>query len=426
MSRCFPYPPPGHFRNGATYEALIESIKLQKGTNKTKAERKKEKKAKKEEKKRSQKENGNSQYEVKVEKNINGDSHKLDKSADYTKATKKTKIISKLFEKSDLTEEHGPAIGSHQPSYSSDSTQNSNKRKRDDSSVLHDSSISHGSDKPIKIRLLKRHKESDFSKLCADTMTNAYPLVLPSSNSDRSPASTSRMNGVSATSGWENRIQAKSNLISEGSMIRDPSMLHFDRMQSVTSSTRPIYPSGSKKSNMELQKSPKQTILRFERHVLPSNCLEQEIPSSSLSRYVDEQNLHFCRQQQQVPSHHGMCDSVSNKTSTSAAGKRSDHETASTKKQKQEMQKVGPTRFEKKMLKKHSKYEKLVGSLFPLVLQAHLPGDDDDWLCRSKTSSSSTSKGEVETCHQLVAPWQPCARYLAEVDVHALPYTVPF
>ncbi|KAL8242050.1 hypothetical protein R6Q59_012352 [Mikania micrantha] len=393
MSRCFPYPPPGHFRNGATYEALIESIKLQKGTNKTKAERKKEKKAKKEEKKRSQKENGNSQYEVKVEKNRNGDSHKLDKSADYTKATKKTKIISKLFEKSDLTEEHGPAIGSHQPCYSSDSTQNSNKRKRDDSSVLHDSSISHGSDKPIKIRLLKRHKESDFSKLCADTMTNAYPLVLPSSNSDRSPASTSRMNGVSATSGWENRIQAKSNLISEGSMIRDPSMLHFDRMQSVTSSTRPIYPSGSKKSNMELQKSPKQTILR---------------------------------QQQQVPSHHGMCDSVSNKTSTSAAGKRSDHETASTKKQKQDMQKVGPTRFEKKMLKKHSKYEKLVGSLFPLVLQAHLPGDDDDWLCRSKTSSSSTSKGEVETCHQLVAPWQPCARYLAEVDVHALPYTVPF
>ncbi|KAK1419729.1 hypothetical protein QVD17_29019 [Tagetes erecta] len=100
----------------------------------------------------------------------------------------------------------------------------------------------------------------------------------------------------------------------------------------------------------------------------------------------------------------------------------------SHKKLKEDAQKEAPTRSEKKMMKKHTKYEKLIGSWLPPVFQAHLPdgGDDEDWLCRSKASSSLVSKGEVETCRQSMASWQPCARFLVEVDMHALPYTVPF
>ncbi|GKG18617.1 hypothetical protein Tco_0372915, partial [Tanacetum coccineum] len=46
-----------------------------------------------------------------------------------------SELTTEQRERSDLTEEHGQPISSQQPSYSSDSiqnTQNSNKRKRDD------------------------------------------------------------------------------------------------------------------------------------------------------------------------------------------------------------------------------------------------------------------------------------------------------
>ncbi|KAJ0674741.1 hypothetical protein HanLR1_Chr12g0443341 [Helianthus annuus] len=76
------------------------------------------------------------------------------------------------------------------------------------------------------------------------------------------------------------------------------------------------------------------------------------------------------------------------------------------------------------MLKKHAKYEKLIGSWLPPVYQAELP--DDDWLSSSKPSRSSVLKVDAETCWESVASWQPCARFLAEVDIHALPYTIPF
>ncbi|KAI3734396.1 hypothetical protein L6452_13864 [Arctium lappa] len=69
MSRCFPYPPPGYSRNGATYEALIESIKLQKETDKAKAERKKQKRAKKDKKEKEKRKD--EEKKGKLEKNPN-------------------------------------------------------------------------------------------------------------------------------------------------------------------------------------------------------------------------------------------------------------------------------------------------------------------------------------------------------------------
>ncbi|KAK9059896.1 hypothetical protein SSX86_020600 [Deinandra increscens subsp. villosa] len=431
MSRCFPYPPPGYCRSGATYEALIESIKLQKVTDKTKAELKKEKKAKKEKKEKRHKEKRNREDGIKSQKNTNGDSCKvLQKTTDCIEAQiKKTKAVAEVFEKSDLTEEHGQSIGLHQPSYSSDSTQNSNKRKRDDVHSFTDGSTVHGKGKPIKILLLKKHKGSDSNNFSADASSIARPSA-PPSNLDRSVISSIRNNGVPVTTVGETRIQKKSN-------PGDPNMRHIGRIQSSASSVKPIHSSGLKKGDAEVLHSlrPHQPISSFGRQTYPPIHSENEFPSSSgASRHVGEQKLHSGRQQQLAPSHHVTPNPISNKTSiSSVVGKRSNHEIAdsgkdglpSIKKQKEDPQKVRPTRTEKKMLKKHAKYEKLVGNWFPPVSQAQVPGDED-WLSGSKTSSSSVSMGEVETCRQLVAPWQPCARFLAEAGIHAMPYTVPF
>ncbi|KAI3696057.1 hypothetical protein L1987_79066 [Smallanthus sonchifolius] len=386
MSRCFPYPPPGYCRSGAAYEALIDSIKLQKETNKTKSESKKEKRAKKEKKEKRQKEKRNNEDEIRMQKNTTGEYPKvLQKASDFLEAQfKKTNATTELFEKSDLTEEHGPSISSHQPSYSSDSTQNSNKRKRDYDSLLPDSSTTH------------------------DARSNTPPSVPSFSNSDRSVVSSIRFNAVPATSGRENRAQTTT--------ICDPNMSHFGRIQSAQNFAKPALQSTRPQPPL---------ISSFGRQVAPR----------IVSRNIDEQELHSGRQQQLAPSHCGLPNSVTSKPNTSAAGKKPNNDIVlprndgdqSLKKQKEDPQKVGPTQFDKKILKKHTKYEKLVGSWLPPVFQAHLPDDGgEDWLSGSKTSKSSVSKVEVETCRQLVVPWQPCARFLAEADIHALPFTVPF
>ncbi|KAI7727476.1 hypothetical protein M8C21_002118 [Ambrosia artemisiifolia] len=397
MSRCFPYPPPGYYRNGATHDALIESIKLQKETNKTKSDRKKEKKGKKEKEKRHK------------EKRNNKDSYTVLQNSAYCTAAQ-INASTELLEKSDLTQEHGQPVNQHQPSYSSDSTENSNKRKRDDHSFITDNSSGNGS---FKIRLTKKQKGSESSSIVADVRSNTNSS-LSSFTSDRGLVSCMGKSGVSAASGRENRTQTqtKSNLVSKGTTIGDLNRVHFGRIQSAPSSAKPFLQS-----------------TRPQQQVLPRIHLEHEAPSSFVSTNVNEQGLHFARQQQLATCYRGVSNLVTNKTSTSDAGRTSINEVSvavngGLTKQKEDPQKVGPSRSEKKMLKKQAKYEKLIGSWLPPVFQADVP--DDDWLSSSKTSSSSILKGEVETCRESVASWQPCARFLAEADIHALPYTVPF
>ncbi|XP_076913481.1 uncharacterized protein LOC143572125 [Bidens hawaiensis] len=351
MSRCFPYPPPGYYRNGPTHDALIESIKLQKDTDKTKADRKKEKKAKKE---RKEKINN----EVKTYKNT------ID---DFFKGTK---AVTELNEKSDLTQEHRQPFSPHQPSYSSDSTQNSNKRKRDDYSML----LPDNSTGSFKIRFVKKPKASDSNNLVNDVRLNICPPIPLASNSNRYLVSSVGNSCGPSTSGRENRTQTDIGVSSGLCFVRN------------------------------------------QQQVVPSIRLEPEGPSSYVSRNIDQRLV--------IPN------LVSSKTtSTVVAGKRPINEVSvGPSKQTEDPKKVGLTRTEKKMNKKHAKYEKLLGSWLPLVLQTTFPevGDDEDWLSTGKALKSSTCKGDVETCRESVASWQPCARFLPEVEIHALPYTVPF
>lgn len=92
-------------------------------------------------------------------------------------------------------------------------------------------------------------------------------------------------------------------------------------------------------------------------------------------------------------------------------------------------EKASLTRHEKKLQKKFSKYEKVMGSWVPPVFEApQLPVDNEDWLSRREPKVASLSRNDVETRRELASSslWQPCARYLVEADIYALPYTVPF
>ncbi|KAK9063932.1 hypothetical protein SSX86_017804 [Deinandra increscens subsp. villosa] len=487
MSRCFPYPPPGYCRNGATYEALIESIKLQKETDKAKAERRKEKREKKEkkEKKKNEKEKRKNDEKVNLQKNRSQDSHKLQKVAGFTEAEiKGTKTNAEVLEKSDLSEEHGQPV---KPSYSSDSTQNSNKRRRDDDDddvLLHDDSTGHG--KPIKIRFLKKQKGSDSSNSGNDARLKTVPFLQPT-KLDRTLHVSSNRNddGVPATSGRENNAshgipltQSKSNTSLERTKNSNPNGLHHctakpilppvSRKSGITtevlktstvkpvlpsvprrsgtevlksSTVKPILPPVPRKSGTEALKSSRQQIESFVRPVVSQGHLEHEKPSSSVSRNIGVQGLDSGRQKHDPSNlNPGISGPVSTKPNPTTTGKRPIDEIAAPhssrpaklEKKKEVPKKPSHTRAEKKLLKKHAKYEKLIGSWAPpVVVQALVPvvDDDEDWLCRrTKAAKPSTSTGEVETCREYAATslWQPQARFLADADIHALPYTVPF
>ncbi|CAK9148310.1 unnamed protein product [Ilex paraguariensis] len=156
MSRCFPYPPPGYSGNRSSNEALIESIKLQREREKAKAERKKEKRREKKEKKREKKEK-EKHSTCKLahdEKDHKGEKSSVDFKGEYKR--KWSKDEAEQLERSGLTEEHGLSVCAYNPSASSESTQNSNKRRRNAS--LPDGCHRNGN--IIRIRLpLQKHKE---------------------------------------------------------------------------------------------------------------------------------------------------------------------------------------------------------------------------------------------------------------------------
>ncbi|CAA0811132.1 Unknown protein [Striga hermonthica] len=141
MSRCFPYPPPGYALSRASKDALIESIKLQNDKAKSKEQRKEEKRREKKEKRKEKKD--------KV-KHKHGISNLVPTQFDE-KLLPVTKLAEpqQQFEGSSVTEEYGKPVCLLVPSTSSDSTENSKKRKRDTSPV--EAACGHG--KIIRIKL---------------------------------------------------------------------------------------------------------------------------------------------------------------------------------------------------------------------------------------------------------------------------------
>ncbi|CAI9763807.1 unnamed protein product [Fraxinus pennsylvanica] len=181
MSRCFPYPPPGYSLSRASNEALIELIKLQKERAKSNEERKKEKRREKKERrkekreKKKEKTNENSGKSQNIDNAHVGENIWMDSKGGLLHKGRKAEI--EQLERSSLTEEHEQPVYSRIPSSSSDSTENSNKRKRNTSSIGGSNNLGN----IIKIRLPSRKKnepDTSFDKpqLCSTSGRMDFPV----------------------------------------------------------------------------------------------------------------------------------------------------------------------------------------------------------------------------------------------------------
>ncbi|GMP81671.1 hypothetical protein CsSME_00036304 [Camellia sinensis var. sinensis] len=166
MSRCFPYPLPGYSAKRDSNVALIESIKLQrereeKARTERKKESKREKKEKKSEKEANAKHNGSEFGHGKKRKFNDEKTKKLVEERVYLKGThiqKNREDEAEQLERSGLTEEHELPVCSRNPCYTSDSTENSSKRRKQLPPV--NGIRAHGN--IIRIRLTsQKQKESD-------------------------------------------------------------------------------------------------------------------------------------------------------------------------------------------------------------------------------------------------------------------------
>lgn len=181
MSRCFPFPPPGYERNHiripiSDKAPLIDSIKREEERRKEKKREKKERKKREKIEKSSQNEEiekkERSKKEKKEKSSVNGDaekkrhSHKEDGVRGDPKFLpyqlpyqRKGENAVEQLERSGLTEEHGQHASLPKLYDSSDSTQNSGKRKKHISSL--DESQKQKGSTLLRIRLPPPVKHKD-------------------------------------------------------------------------------------------------------------------------------------------------------------------------------------------------------------------------------------------------------------------------
>ncbi|XP_075509477.1 uncharacterized protein LOC142545925 isoform X1 [Primulina tabacum] len=172
MSRCFPYPPPGYTLSRSSEDALIESIKLQKERVKAKEQRKEMRKVKKE---RRKEEDKRKERKDKANPNKNSDKYDISKG----QCDKNFWASIDHLEKSGLTDECEQPICLRIPSTSSDSTENSTKRKREFFPV--DCRHDHGN----VIRTQMASKEQNYSNSSVEHICSTSGRTdIPAQNKD--------------------------------------------------------------------------------------------------------------------------------------------------------------------------------------------------------------------------------------------------
>lgn len=89
----------------------------------------------------------------------------------------------------------------------------------------------------------------------------------------------------------------------------------------------------------------------------------------------------------------------------------------------------GTTFYEKKVPSPESLYKSLIEDWVPPPLQAELnDSDDEDWLFGRKQQSQGLKRlksSNDEPCQPNSSLW-PCAHFLSEAGIYALPYSIPF
>ncbi|KAL7155508.1 hypothetical protein ABFS83_03G079000 [Erythranthe nasuta] len=366
MSRCFPYPPPGYTLSGDRKEALIESIKIQKDKVKSEEQRKKDRKREKKEKKKEKKQKlTHKDNEKNHEKSLNVAHGHIDKKSRAAAADVKgqsllqkvSKAEADQLERSSLTEERGKPV--LLPSTSADSTENSNKRKRQSS--------------PLD---------------CARAPGKIIRIKLSSKNQNPSPI--------------------------------DASVNEQQQTQMCSTSGRPSFPSCNKD----------EVVFRQRTEDLLSCTLKAQIPVigrdpiCSSSQQIEHVPL------QKTPK--TLVPSVTTPMQKSAlvTGK----DICSIPKPIDPVLKT-PAPHLSRVQRNALRYKNLTEMWVPPQLDFALPEDTDevDWLFKGKKNQGislekrcSTSVNDVKSCSSSSIMWPSRAQYLQEVDIYALPYTIPF
>ncbi|GAB4852553.1 hypothetical protein Ancab_016766 [Ancistrocladus abbreviatus] len=453
MSRCFPYPPHGYAGKCSSNEALILSIKLQREREQAKSDRKKERKREKKEKRREEekvKGKADSEKRIPEEKLCYDAVIKTQLKGGSNPGKREDEL--ELLEKSGVTEEHGP------PCYSSDSTENSTKRKR----PLAPPNSIQGHGNILRIRLSSQKREnptgsSGKKQLCS---TSGRPESLAQQESridfnqfhnlhhfnpkastaashlapksDRVvpplPGKTAAVTSIAAQIGSKPE-RVVPPLRNRAFTSTSSTALHLpskpDRVvcplpMGEAAETSPTLPLPSKEAipgrtaavtsiTAQIRANPERADASTSTAALHLPPKPDKVASSLLDKTAGITNtatLHL----NQGPDR--LLPVLPERTETAvashAASKSSD-----------------------KKMRRELKYRKLIDSWVPPPLEFELSEPDElDWLFASKEQGQPVAK-RFKACDDLpcrgsTTALQPRAEYLQDVDTYALPFTLPF
>ncbi|XP_042479059.1 uncharacterized protein DDB_G0284459-like isoform X2 [Macadamia integrifolia] len=381
MSRCFPYPPPGYEgKSDALDEALINSIKKEK---KPKKERKKEKREKKEKRgegeKKAREKGCVEEKQQKHEKRHKNERSKVELEGDHPRREE-----AEHFEKSGLTEEHGQPVSSQNLYDSSDSTQNSHKRKKHCSPCR----SNHNLGSILRIRLKPKDQETFPSKElpCSNSGKADHILQgkyeIPPRLCQEQLYSTSGRQQQCSTSGRafvaeQESLKQKDREIPPRKELPQSNLLNAGPVLQGKYGISPRL--GELQSCSTLEKA---TVLREGCEYDPRPMGEQ---TCSTSGRVGVQVLDIAE---------------------------SSH------------------RSSRKLKKIEAQYRELIENWVPPIIQSSLPDfDDQEWLLATQSKTEREAKRfkpSNDGVRQGSSSLWPQACYLPEAAIYALPYTVPF
>ncbi|XP_021902569.1 uncharacterized protein LOC110818118 [Carica papaya] len=388
MSRCFPYPPPGYARNGVSGQALIESIKLQRKKEKDITEQAKEKKRERKERKKERKEKEKlkplelSANVKKIADDVIGNSFPKQREEEAEQV------------KSDLTVEHEQPISSQNLLYLSDSTQNSNKRKR------HASPSTESHNNGLSSQLL-------FSRLGGLCLCFSFVYVLTFHFNDGRKSHSNRFS-------FKKHKGAEASSNEEG-VCSTSGRTAYHPAQEIPQAQQQCRDINTRTNN----RAPAQEIPRAQQQCRDTNT-----------------KTNIRAPAREIPRAQQQCRDTNTRTNIRAVGVASGPNKVSPTCSKIDSASplVAAGNVSASSGNKARSIEMLYKSLVEDWLPPSLSLDENDtgeleWLLGTEQRKGSRVKrNETEEgvlCHVSSTLW-PRAKYLPSADIHALPYTIPF
>ncbi|KAL6527473.1 hypothetical protein OROGR_016563 [Orobanche gracilis] len=369
MSRCFPYPPPGYTLSRATNESLIESIKLQK-----EIEKKKEKREKRNEKKERKKERKERKKERKERKRERKEREKEKKDE-----------TNQNSDKSDITKDHIV-----QKSLSDAKLDIFYKNRETGTEQLERSNLTEEHARPVSLSIPSTSSESTennnkrkrHSSPRDDTCGHGKVILirLPSEKQDEFDVLAKEDEQPCSTSG---RSPAKSRdvALKGGRNLKEDEFDEFD----------------------VLAKEEEQPCSTSGRSACPAKSRDVENTLKGGCNLKNNSEQQKCSSFGQIKGKNGI---------------KSTPESVLSPMQKMDLQ-----------------YKNLLENRFqPQIQDMCLYTDDLDWLLKGRNQDDQETRAEKKrrfasdsslSCSKSVGLWLR-AEYLREVDVYALPFTVPY